>query len=181
VTPWQVSYRGDEVDPAGNTLWGNELLKIVPFHGRLYATTGVECDATMDPTNPAPGTMPEPEIIVLNQSQGPWSLEQTFGRNSDGSPIYKRVGSLLAATFQTDGQGNTLPTPAEMLVGAATGFNADTNCVIYTGTDIGGGRLNWVQTEFSGACPGESGRATRVFHDPFTGVDRKSEAPTARD
>jgi hypothetical protein len=168
--PWEVSYRGDEVDLAGNTLWGNAVMAMVPFHGRLYASTGVECDKADDPDNPAPLPIPNPIVMSLNRSHGRWQLDANLGQNPNGGPpIETRVGSLLPTSFRTDGQGHTLSAPADLLV-AAVG-SSDT-CSVWTGTDTGGATLSWAQTTLPVPCNGSSGRAMAQFRDQATGVDR---------
>jgi hypothetical protein len=169
--PYQVSFRGGEIDSSGTILAGNNLMKLIPFHGRLYATTAVECDKALDPRHLGSGnSMYGPQILVLNQSKGRWHLEKEFGRKADGTPRFKRVTNLMAVRFETDGQGNKLGKPAEMLIATLPPFTSQERCAIFTGIEMDG-KLQWVQTQFD-KCIGQSGRAQVFYQDPVTKADR---------
>jgi hypothetical protein len=171
-TPYQISYRGGEVDANGNLLVGNNLMKLLPFNGKLYATTAVECDkgAALGGATPGITPGPGPQILVLDNSRSKWRLEKEFGTKPDGSARYKRVGSLITANFETDGQGRLLKQPQKMLVAGVSSFSARDKCAIFTGV-LNGSQLEWNQTSFD-SCRGESARALGFYRDPNSGIDR---------
>jgi hypothetical protein len=172
--PYEVSYRAGETDPAGHRLYGIYLMKLVPLKGRLYAITGDDCAEALDPhiriQNANRAEIVEPQVLVLNASKARWRLEQSFGRNSDGTPRFKRVTNALAVKFETDGQGKKLEQAAEMLVAGLAPFGGGGNAAIYTGIEDQG-RLQWAETECN-ECRRDTGRAFGFYRDPLTGVDR---------
>lgn len=171
---YEVSFRAGEIDSSGNTLCGNNLMKLVPFHGKLYASTAVECDKTLDPhafkTRAMIAASPAPQILVLDGSKSRWHLEKEFGRNAEGTARFKRVNDLMAVKFETDGQGVPLKQPAEMLIASLAPFGLQGTCAIYTALYTGAA-LEWADTQFH-RCSGQSGRAFGFFRDPATKVDR---------
>src|SRR5262245_57794853 len=66
---FQISYRGtDDPNRAPDpTVVGNYVIKLVPFNGKLYASTGVVCDKSAAPIgdgDPLPTKRPGPEVLV---------------------------------------------------------------------------------------------------------------------
>jgi hypothetical protein len=171
--PYEVSFRAGEIDQFGHHLYGTNLMKLVPFQGRLYASTADECDQTLDPhirvRTAKPEQVPEPQLLVLNRSKGRWNLETNFGRNSDGTPRFKRVTNFIPVKFETDGQGRELERPVDMLVATLATFGGTGNSAIFTGIE-NQGKFEWAQTQCNN-CTGESGRALGFYRDPM-GVDR---------
>jgi hypothetical protein len=152
------------------------MMRLVPFQigGKtvMFAGTGLDNDPrAVGKVKVDPSEIPEPQIIALESSEGPWRRETTFGRNPDGTPLYRRVMSFKAVHFATDGLGNALDQPVDMLVAGLTPYGKTQPAAIFTGA-LEGGKLSWAQSPSSVQLIANSGRSTGFFHDPATGVDR---------
>lgn len=104
---WVDVYPIGTKDGSGQTLYGIQMMYLVPHKGRLYAGNGTQGETE---TNAYPKAA---QILVLDSPQGSWQVDLQLTTDSP------RVNSLGSFTFTTDGQGR--PVAPEALLITAPG------------------------------------------------------------
>ena len=165
---WVQSYRAGYTDRSGRYAGGSEILHLVGHKGKLFAANGY----WMDPRNIWYGgtdaKTPWAQILRLDNPDGKWEVDLELGPNN------LRAENLKSVTFETDGKGNELENPVNLLIATAYSSNsqgADINVFV---RDDETGR--WDKSALFTAT-GESGennstRSMTVYRDKVTGVDR---------
>jgi len=168
ATAWEQSYKAGYVDAQGRYAGGSEILHLEGHKGKLYAANSY----WMDPSNIwYGGKDPKTawsQILRLDRPNGKWEVDLELGPNN------LRAENLKSVTFGTDGAGNRLKQPVNLLIAAAYSPNpqgADIN-VFVRDEDAGA----WEKTVLISGT-GESGennstRCMTVYRDRVTGVDR---------
>jgi hypothetical protein len=134
-----VSYSAGKTDPSGQQMGGTEIRVLARHGGKLFAGNGYWKD-----TGSAPGA----QILVLDQPNGTWRVDHTFG---DLLPRGRRrhlaVSALSEITFQRDGKGTPLASPVSLLLastwdvtGARTVFTRDDATGQWSGAVLATGR-----------------------------------------
>ena len=95
------------MDARGNYAGGTEILWLTPHNGKLYAAVGYYMDTSVG----------YGQILRLDGPNGQWQVDLQMG------PYYPRAESLRSVTFTTDGNGNPLPQPVNLLVAGAWSNN----------------------------------------------------------
>lgn len=96
---YQPSLQAGESTPDGNLIRGTEIVAMVPFQGRLYASTSLWMER--DPNIPKAC-----QILALDSPRGKWKVDHQFGKK------HLRLTCLKPITFTTDGKGKAIrPVP----------------------------------------------------------------------
>lgn len=158
-TPWkqlsyQLSWHAGDKDVAGNSMYGTEIMRILPHKGKLYASTSMWMES--DPSVPMAC-----QLLVLDSPDGKWKILHQFTTKN------LRLVSLQNVTFATDGVGKEIQ-PVEMLLtapdtvgrGDAQVFSLDDNSGKLVPMSLGVNTATYAQT-----------RAIGSHHDAATGID----------
>jgi hypothetical protein len=158
-TSWkQLSYRlswhaGDK-DTAGNSMYGTEIMRMLPHKGNLYASTSMWMESD-------PSVRRACQLLVLDSPDGKWrGLHQFTTKNL-------RLVSLQNVPFATNSAGNEIQ-PVEMLLAAPDTvgpgdvqvFSLDDNTGKLVPMSLGVSIATYAQT-----------RAIGSHHDAVTGID----------
>ncbi len=161
---YQPSLQAGESTPEGNLIRGTEIVAIVPFQRRLYASTSLWMER--DPNIPK-GC----QILVLDSPKGIWKVDHQFEKNN------LRLTCLKAITFTTDDKGNAIR-PVSILLAAPdnvvskaedAGVSADGEAKIYCRR--GDKSSSWTATILGKSFRYSSTRAIGFHRDAATGVD----------
>ena len=158
---WDLSYQAGYYDAQSQYAGGTEILWLTPHNGKLYAAVGYYMDT---------GTNGYAQILRLDAPNGQWQVDLQMG------PYYPRAESLRSVTFTTDGNGNPLAQPVNLLVAGAWSnnyYNAAT-ATLFVRDDTAG---KWTWTTVTGGLPSDSEqqlscRTVNTHRDRVTGVDR---------
>jgi hypothetical protein len=165
---WKRSYEAGTTDAAGLYLGGATIMHLVPHQGKLFAANSYWCDSRNIRYGGSDSKTGWAQILRLDNSDGSWVVDFELGQS------YMRPEILKSVTFRTDGAGNTLPKPVNLLLASA--FSPSPKRIqisLFTREDTTG---KWTQsTVYSGEKKqGErySVRAMCVHRDKVTGADR---------
>ena len=139
-------------DVNGNYIYGTEIMRLVPYKGKLYAGTSMWMES--DPTIPKAC-----QILVLDSPEGQWKVERQFTSNN------LNIRTLRTVTFTTDYKGNSI-SPVTMLLAAP---QARTGSVDIFSLDDESGE--WVPMSLGILSVPSMTRAIGFHHDEVTGVD----------
>jgi hypothetical protein len=168
VSVWQRSYEAGTADTAGHYLGGATIMHLVSHQGRLFAANSYWCDSRNIRYGGSDSKTGWAQILRLDHSGGSWVVDFELGQQ------YLRPEILKSVTFRTDGAGNTLPNPVNLLLaGAFSPSPKRIQVSLFTREETTG---KWTQsTVYSGEKKqGErySVRAMCVHRDKVTGADR---------
>ncbi len=147
---------------------GSEILHLVSHKGKLYVAVGY----WMDPRNlfyggkdPSTGWA---QIIRLDKPGGKWEVDLEMG------PQYLRPEILKSITFTTDGNWNLLKEPVQLLITSTYDGDGSRGISFFVRNDETG---QWEKSKIISGDTGKRGeensvRATRVYRDKVTGIDR---------
>ncbi len=165
---WMQSYKAGYTDTNGRYAGGSEILHLVGHKGKLFAANGY----WMDPRNIWYGgtsaKIAWAQILRLDEPSGKWQVDLELGPNN------LRAENLKSVTFTTDGKGNKLETPVNLLVATAYSSNshgADIN-VFVRDDETGHWEKNVLLTGTGENGENNSTRSMTVYRDKVTGVDR---------
>jgi len=150
---YQPSLKAGERDPNGKLITGTEIMNIVPFQGRLYASNDLWMER--DPNVPK-GC----QVLVLDSPKGKWKVDHQFAKNN------LRLVSLKSVTFTTDDRGKGI-TPVSMLM-AAPDVAIGGTVEIFSLYDE---TAPWTSMPLGTATVYSTTRAIGFHHDAVTGVD----------
>src|SRR6056297_541466 len=169
VPGWEQSYKAGYMDSKGHYAGGSEILHIVNHKGKLYSAVGY----WMDPRNSWYGGKDEStgwgQILRLDKPGGQWEVDLEMG------PQHLRPEIIKSVTITTDGKGNPLNKPVNLLlVSTYTPKLITVDINIFIRDDETG---DWIRSKiFSGIRPlnleKRSVRDIHVHRDRVTGVDR---------
>ena len=146
---WEQSFKATE-----QGIGGTEIVHLVTHKDRLFAGNGY----WMDPRAP---NIPWSQVLVLDSRDGSWRVDLAL------EPEHLRVTTLKSVTFTTDGAGQALTPPVNLLL---AGSDSVSETHIWTRADD---RKTWVKTTLQGDPKLQrSTRALIVHRDRQTGVDR---------
>ena len=140
-------------DVNGTMIAGTEVMHLVPYKGRLYASTSLWMES--DPSTPK-----ATQILVLDSPKGQWRVDREFTTNN------LRWGSLRTVTFKTDADGKAI-TPVTLLLAAPDVHRGPFK--VYCRDDDSG---KWLESTLGTATKYSTARAIGIHHDSVTGVDR---------
>jgi len=151
----RLSYRADwqagQLDINQQLMSGTEIMQIIPYKGRLYASTSLWMENGAAVSRNC-------QVLVLDAPDGQWRLHHQFASNL-------RLAAMAAVTFTTDGQGNKI-TPVTMLLAAPDAYAGDLQIFsLDDATD------KWVPMSLGRVFTYSSTRAIGFYHDPVAGVD----------
>jgi hypothetical protein len=166
---WERSYQAGKNDPNGHYMGGAAIIHMVAHQGLLFAGNSYWCDSR----NPWYGgtdlNMGWGQILRLDRPNGSWVVELEMG------PKHLRPEILKSVTFQTDGTGQTLKQPVNLLLASTFAPVSDrVEISLFTRDDAAG---KWIRSKvYSGEKPKDLNdcgvRAICVHRDKVTGVDR---------
>jgi len=159
VGGWELSFKAGMIDEStGKPIRGTEIVHLVAHKGRLYAGNGYWMDTR------GYGSIPWAQVLVLDSRHGTWKVDLALG------PKHLRVTALESVTFTTDGDGQALAAPVNLLLAASDIQSGKRESNIWTRNDD---RNTWVKTTLEGDPKyRRSTRALVVHRDRQTGVDR---------
>ena len=166
---WERSYQAGVTDRNGQYMGGSETMHIVSHKGRLFAGIGYWEDSRniwYGGKDPAAGWA---QVLRLDKPGGQWQVDLEM------RPQYLRAEILKSITFTTNGKGELLKVPANLLVASAyTPRQRTVEITFFTRDDDTG---KWVtSTIYSGPKPADledrSVRAICVHRDKVTGIER---------
>jgi hypothetical protein len=159
---WQASYRAGCLDTAGNLMGGSELMHLVAHAGMLFAAVGYWEDTANINYGGNNSSAGWAQILRLDSPGGQWAVDLSMKG-------VVRPDILDSVTFTTNGAGEPLSQPVNLLITAACQGNAGAD--LYTRNDTTG---LWATSKIvSGPTgPGCDARADTLYQDPITGVDR---------
>jgi poly(A) polymerase len=166
---WVQSYKAGYRDSSGHYAGGSEILHLVGHKGKLYAASGY----WMDPRNiwygGSDNNIGWGQILRLDLPDGKWEVDLDMG------PTHLRPEILNSITFITDGKGNALKEPVNLLIASAySPWQGRTEVNFFVREDKTG---KWGTSKILSGFTGESGennsvRCVRVYCDKVTGIER---------
>ena len=146
-------HAGDK-DVNGNLMYGTEIMRILSYNGKLYATTSMWMES--DPSIPKAC-----QLLVLDSPDGRWKILHQFTTRN------LRLVSLETVTFGTDAVGKKIMPVTMLLVapdtigaGDAQVFSLDDNSGKLVPMSLGVSKSTYTST-----------RAIGSHHDAVTGID----------
>jgi len=150
---YQLSLHAGFKDANGQSVAGTEIMNLVPYKGRLYASNSLWMEK--DPAVPKAC-----QVLVLDSPKGQWRVEHQFSVGN------VRLCCLMTATFSTDGKGNRI----------------DERTLLLAAPDVASGPVNicsrnddngeWVPMTLGTSETHASTRAMGLHRDTVTGIDR---------
>lgn len=157
---WTQSYDAGYVDVNGAWAGGSEIMHLATHKGRLYAANGYWEDSRW--ADFAPGDRQSAQVLRLDSTAAAWQVDLDLGIENDVGAEYIKGNILKSVTFTSDGNGNALATPRNMLVMASGNMSTlvsvwvrdDTTAtwtheVVQSGTAIAG--VRWAPREIGRA------------------------------
>jgi len=165
---WEQSYQAGYTDSKGKYAGGSEIMHLVGHKGKLYAAAGYWEDSRniwyggKDP-NTGWG-----QILRLDKPGGKWEVDLDLG------PQHLRPEILKSVTFTTDGKGNPLMEPVQLLITSTYWGSGKGGITFFVRGDSTG---KWESNKIISGDTGKRGednsvRAIRVYRDKVTGIDR---------
>ena len=159
---YQLSWHAGDKDVNGKTMCGTELMCILPYKEKLYASTTLWTES--DPSIPKAC-----QLLVLDSPDVKWKLFHQFTTRN------LRLTCLQTVTFTTDGAGNKI-NPVEMLLtapdhlraGSIEVFSLDDNSNALVAMTLGTTGDKYSDT-----------RAIGLHHNSVTGIDYVFAGSTA--
>jgi hypothetical protein len=159
---YQLSWHAGDKDVNGKTMYGVELMRILPYKGKLYASNSLWTER--DPSIPKAS-----QLLVLDSPDAKWKLLHQFTTRN------LRLTCLQNVTFTTDGAGNKIE-PVEMLLAAPDQIRAGA-VEVYSLDDnkntLAVMKLGMTADTYSDI------RAMGLHHDSVTGIDYVFAGSTA--
>jgi len=164
-------------DGAGERMTGTETVRLLAHGGRLFAATGCWMDLPYGRRDAGQPPWTGPQILVKDSAQAAWRVDVSW-------PMARRVTAILSTRFVTDGEGQALDPPVNLLVAGPISSRLKNTSVWSrddaSGTwaesvvleDVEGGvrsfcthrdRVTGVQSLFGGLA---SGAVCRAVYDP---------------
>ena len=140
-------------DANGKLPAGTEIMNIVAFGGKLYASNSLWMES--DPKVPKAC-----QVLVLDSPKGKWKVDHQFAWNN------LRLVCLKPVTFTTDDKGNAIR-PVSMLL-AAPDVAVNGTVEIFSRAEE---TPAWVATTLGTATRYSTTRAIGFHHDKVSGVD----------
>ena len=170
---WSWSYQAGYYDSNGHYAGGTETLHVLGHKDRLYAANGYWEDSSNVYYGGSNFNANWAQILRLDSPDGQWEVDLEMG------PTYLRAEILKSVTFTTDGNGNPLIEPVNLLVAGAWSRTwlwpwsvINTEVTVFVRDDATG---NWSRNTVY-TVPGSgsdfSCRFLSVYRDTVTGVDR---------
>ena len=154
---YHVSLRAGTRDANGKTMFGTEIMHLVPHQGRLFASNSLWMEN--DPQVPKAC-----QVLVLDSPRGQWKVDLQFTRKNP------RMGALHSFTFTTDGSGKAIEPVSILLVAPDTIIGGTIQ--ILSRDDSAGGAGKWTPMNFGEAAARSTTRAMGLHRDRKTGIDR---------
>ena len=151
---YQLSWRAGDKDVNGKAMYGSELMRILPYKGKLYAATSLWTES--DPSIPKAC-----QLLVLDSPDAKWKLLHQFSARN------LRLTCLQNVVFTTDGGGKKIE-PVEMLLAAPDQMRG--GAVEVYSLDDGSNTLSAMKLG-AGGGKYSSIRAIGLHHDSDTGID----------
>ena len=166
---FQSTLQAGTRDINGKYLYGTEIMRLVPYKGKLYASASMWMESGRERFGEQGAkTNRECRILVLDSPEGQWKVEHIFTRQND-----EKVVTLRTVTFTTDSEGNSI-SPVTMLLAAPLAENSYGSLDIYSLDD---GTGEWVPMTL-GEGAGQT-RAIGFHHDEVMGIDYVFAGTTA--
>jgi len=158
---WKKSYHAGTFDKNFRYMDGTEIMSLTSHKGKLYAATGMWMNSL-----PLPDSM-SAQILVKESPGKKWKLDY----QTDKQRV--RVDSLVSITLGTDGQGNKLSEPVNLLVAGLwdTGYPLPAAATVAVRDDA---TNKWITTDLLKYPAGSymaTIRAIGTHKDRITGVD----------
>ena len=158
---WKKSYHAGKFENNIRYLGGTEIMFLTSHKGKLYAGTGIWMNSI-----PLPDSIGA-QILVKESPCKKWKLDY----QADKQRV--RVDSLVSITLGTDGQGNKLSEPANLLVAGLwdTGYPLPAAATVAVRDDA---TNKWITTDLLKYPAGSylaTIRAIGTHKDRITGVD----------
>lgn len=147
---FQRSWHAQEVDGSGKNTSGTEIMRILPYKGKLYASNSQWMETS--PGRPC-------QLLALDSPDGTWRLEHEFALNN------LRLVCLQVVTFTTNASGNTIE-PVTMLLAAPDVIIGDAQ--VFSLDDSSG---KWVPMSLGMVATYTTTRAIGSHRDSVTGID----------
>jgi hypothetical protein len=158
---WKKSYHAGTFDKNLNYMGGTEIMSLASHKGKLYAATGMWLNSV-----PLPDSIGA-QILVKESPCKKWKLDYQADKQ------ILRVESLVSITLGTDGQGNELSEPVNLLVAGLwdTGSPLPAAATVAVRDDA---TNKWITTDLIKYPAGSylaTIRAIGTHKDRITGVD----------
>jgi len=158
---WKKSYHAGTFDKNLNYMGGTEIMSLTSHKGKLYAATGMWMNSI-----PLPDSIGA-QILVKESPGKKWKLDYQTGKQ------ILRVDCLASITLGTDGKGNKLSQPVNLLVAGLwdTGSPLAAAATVAVRDDE---KNKWVTTDLLKFPAGNYQamiRAIGTHKDRITGVD----------
>ena len=166
---WLQSYDAGYTDASGAWAGGSEIMHLASHKGRLYAANGYWEDSRWE--QPAAGDKQSAQVLRLDDANGTWQVDLDTGSKNDIGAEFMKGNILKSVTFTSDGDGNALPEPVNLLVMASGNLSTlvsvwvrdDTTGswsheMVQSGTAITG--VRWVP------------RDIQIYRDKVTNIER---------
>ena len=114
---WQLSYDAGYHDALGRFAGGSEIMHLVAHRGKLFATNGYWMDSHW--VIPPHQEKQSAQVLRLDQPNAQWQVDLELGQTNGYDLRYMKGNILKSVTFTSDGLGNKLSEPVELLVMAA--------------------------------------------------------------
>jgi len=156
---WKKSYHAGKFENNIRYLGGTEIMFLTSHKGKLYAATSM----WMSPDLPY---SVGPQILVKESPRSRWKLDYQIDKQT------LRVDQLASITLDTDGQGNNLSQPVNLLVAGMGGYSytqQSTTATIAVRDDTAN---KWITVDLMSLSQVDIIRAIGTHKDKITGIDR---------
>ena len=166
---WSLSYSAGYTDRNGAWAGGSEIMHIVPQKGRRHALNGDWRDSRWK-DRPYPERQ-SAQVLRLDSADAQWQVDLDTGRSNNLDSRYMKGNILKSITFTTDGEGNPLLPPRNLLVAGAG--KPDSHVSIWVRNDTTGQWTHQLVKEGAGG-PGIRWvpRDMELYRDKATGAER---------
>jgi hypothetical protein len=164
---WERSYRAGCPDDSGKVAGGSQLQHLVGHQGKLYAAVGYWNDSRNIWYGGNSADTGWAQILRLDGPTARWQVDLEM-------TMHLRPEILYSATFNTNGKGDSLSPPVNLLLASSYEGGGERGISLYTRNDATG---KWEKSKIISGDTGKRGesnsvRAMCVHRDRVTGVDR---------
>ncbi len=164
---WDHSYQAGYKDNKGKFAGGSEIMHLVAHKGKLYAGVGYWMDSRNSAFGGSDSSTGWAQILRLDEPTARWEIDLEMS-------LHLRAEILKSIVFTTDGTGQKLKSPVNLLLVGTFESGGSKGISLFTRNDATG---NWKKSKIISGSNEKKGeacsvRAMMVYHDPITGIDR---------
>jgi hypothetical protein len=164
---WKQSLPLRSGNPTITAIGGTEVRALAVFDQKLFAATGYWMD-----TERGSPSLPGAQVLRLDEADSQWQVDlELTDRLPSGVRKYQAISTLANVRFTTDGRGNTLGTPVDLLLAGV--WKREIGLDMFW-RRTGPGFFPWTKIAIAGQEAAPRGTQLRSFvahKDSVTGVE----------